>query len=290
MATATPGSFRRLFCYLLMLVVSGGNSFAQQHHQQQREGKLFIIGGGSISDSLRSQMLSAAHWKKGDVIAAVTLASGYGDSAYIWMNEDFKKLTGEDCLKFDSAAVHDANSIAALRKARVIYLGGGDQERLMRLIKNSAVKETILAARKAGAMIAGTSAGASAMSARMITGNALLDTVQASTFKRISKGNLELKEGLGLLDSVIIDQHFITRSRYNRMLSAIMEFPDFNCIGINESTAIIVDKGMATVVGESQVVVFSQPQGIHTGANGVLAASSIKLSLYTAGEKFKIKR
>jgi len=271
---------------LLLLTLTG---WAQNNAGTGHKGKLFIIGGGPISDTFRLQVLKEGHWKKGDLIAAVTLASGYGDSAYIWMNDDFKKLTGEDCLQFDSAAAFDPLKIAALKKARIIFLGGGDQERFMRIIKTTAVKEAIRTARNNGALIAGTSAGASVMSASMITGNALMDTALAPTFKRLSKGNLELKEGLGLLDSVIIDQHFVVRSRYNRMLSAIMEHPGFNCIGINESTAIIVENGWATVAGESQVIVFSNPVKIHTGSNYALAASSVRLSIYVAGEKFRIK-
>ena len=253
------------------------------------KGKLFIIGGGNISDSLRKQILSTAHWKKGDVIAAVTLASGWGDSAYIWMNDEFKKITGEDCLKFDSVAVNDPQKIAALKKATVIFLGGGDQERFMRLIKNTGVKQAIQEARNNGALVAGTSAGASVMSREMITGNGLLDTVSSSTFKILKQGNLELKEGLALLDSVIIDQHFVVRSRYNRMLSAIMEHPHYNCIGINEATAIIIDNGWATVAGESQVIVFSNPDHVHTIASHAFAVSKVQLSVYVAGEKFKIK-
>lgn len=252
-------------------------------------GKLFIIGGGNISDSLRRQMLTTAHWKKGDIIVAVTLASGLGDSAYIWMNEEFKKLTGEDCLRFDSAAVYDPQKIATLKKATIIFLGGGDQERFMRLIKNSPVKQAIREARNNGALIAGTSAGASVMSREMITGNGLLDTVLTSTFKILKKGNLELKEGLALLDSVIIDQHFVVRSRYNRMLSAIMEHPGYNCIGINEGTAIIINNGWATVAGESQVIVFSNPVHVHTTKNNTLAAAKVQLSVYVAGEKFTIR-
>lgn len=262
---------------------------AQKNSPHTAKGKLFIIGGGHISDSFRMQILKTAHWKKGDLIAAVTLASGYGDSAYIWMNDDFKKLTGDDCLRFDSAAAHNPEKIAALQKAKIIFLGGGDQERFMRVIQNTPVKAAIRAARNTGALIAGTSAGASVMSEFMITGNALLDTVAASTFRVLKKGNLELKEGLGLLDSVIIDQHFVVRSRYNRMLEAIMEHPNFNCIGINESTAIIVDNGRATVVGESQVIIFSKPAGVHTTSGQALAAASVQLAIYVAGEKFTIK-
>ena len=273
-----------VFCVLLMVI-----TIKAQDKQSLHKGKLFIIGGGTISDALRMQILHTGHWKKGDMIAAVTLASGYGDSAYTWMNDDFKKLTGEDCLRFDSAAVYDAQKIEALKKATIIFLGGGDQERFMRIIKNTPVKEAIREARNNGALIAGTSAGAAVMSERMITGNALLDTMLSPTFKRLSKGNLELKEGIGLLDSVIIDQHFVVRSRYNRMLSAIMENPGYNCIGINESTAIIVDKGWATVAGESQVIVFSNPRRVHTTASHALAAASVQLAVYVPGEKFRIK-
>ena len=278
----------KTFC-ILFLLPAFISAHAQNRKAEPHRGKLFIIGGGTITDSLRAQLLTAGQWKKGDVIAAVTLASGYGDSAYIWMNDDFKKLTGEDCLRFDSAAAHDPEKIAALKTAKIIFLGGGDQERFMRIIRNTRVKETIRAARNNGTLIAGTSAGASVMSEAMITGNALVDTVLSSTFKRLCTGNLELKEGLGLLDSVIIDQHFVVRSRYNRMLSAIMEHPGYNCIGINESTAIIVDNGWATVAGESQAIVFSQPRNVHTTANHTLAASSVQLGVFVAGEKFRIK-
>ncbi|MEO6313772.1 MAG: cyanophycinase [Chitinophagaceae bacterium] len=274
-----------LFFFLLC-----AEAHAQPPVSPKQQGKLFIIGGGEISDALRKQLLEAANWKKGDVIAAVTLASGYGDSAYSWMNADFKKLTGEDCLRFDSAAAHDPAKIAAIKKAKIIFMGGGDQERFMRIIKNTPVKAAIRTARNNGALVGGTSAGAAVMSALMITGQALLDTVLSSTFKRLSKGNIELKEGLGLLDSVIIDQHFVVRSRYNRMLSALMEHPSYNCVGINESTAIIVDHGWATVAGESQVIVFSNPKKVHSTANKSLAAASVQLAIYVAGEKFRIKK
>jgi cyanophycinase len=277
---------QKIFWLLLLLSVAG----RAQNTTAYTKGKLFIIGGGEISDALRQQVIAAGNWKKGDVIAAVTMASGYGDSAYSWINDDFKRLTGEDCLKFDSAAAFDTAKIAALKKARIIYLGGGDQERFMRIIKNTPVKKAIQEARNNGALIAGTSAGASVMSEKMITGNALLAAEQASTFKTLSRHNLELKEGLGLLDSVIIDQHFLVRSRYNRMLSAIMEYPRYTCIGINESTAIIVDKGWATVAGESQVIVFTQPVKVHSNATGYLAAASVQLGIYIAGEKFRIKQ
>jgi cyanophycinase len=253
-------------------------------------GTLFIIGGGSVSDSLRMEMLKAANWKKGDPVAVVTLASGVGDRAFQGANEDFGRLTGEYCIKFDSAAISDPLKLDSLRKAKIIYLGGGDQSRFMRLIKGTSVKDIITRAYQQGALVGGTSAGAAVMSKRMVTGHGLRDTAYASTFKIIQKGNLEIEEGLGLLDSVIIDQHFVVRSRHNRMLSAVLEFPGMQCIGIDESTAIIVHRGKARVAGESQVLVYSNPRGIHKGSNNALAAKNIQLAIYLAGESFPVKK
>ena len=102
------------FCMLLMVI-----TLSAQNKQTLPKGKLFIIGGGAISDAFRMQILNTAHWKKGDIIAAVTLASGYGDSAYSWMNDDFKRLTGEECLCFNFLGVIDSGGV----KAKTLFFG-----------------------------------------------------------------------------------------------------------------------------------------------------------------------
>lgn len=254
------------------------------------KGKLFIIGGGDRGDSLMMDMIKASGWKQGDLITAITLPSGWGDSAYIWLNTDFKRLTGQNCVKFDSTAVFVPEKIDSLRRSKIIFISGGDQNVMMKWIKGSEVKKAIQEAYKNGATIGGTSAGASIMSEHMITGNGLVDTVYASTFDKIWKGNLELAEGLGLLDSVIIDQHFIARSRYNRLFSAIIEHPGFQCIGINEATAILVDGDSAKVIGESQVFEISKPAVVQTNDDTLLSAKQIQVSIYLPGEKFRIKK
>ncbi len=254
------------------------------------KGKLFIVGGGSVSDSLRMELLRAANWKKGDIIVAVTLATAYSEEGFANANKAFGRLTGETCIKFDSAAVHDPKKLDTLSKAKIIYFGGGSQSRFMELIEGTNVQQILRQAHYNGAVIGGSSAGAAVMSNKMVTGHGLRDTAYASTFRVLQKGNIEIVKGLGLLDSVIIDQHFVIRSRYSRMLSAIMEFPDYQCFGIDESTAVIVHNGKAKVVGESQVIVFSKPTNIHIGNDNAFAASSVVLSIYVAGESFDIKQ
>jgi cyanophycinase len=281
-----PSLINRLLLLVFIACISF-NSFSQQG---KPKGKLFIIGGGSISDSLRMELLRAANWKKGDIIVSVTLASGVSEESYAAANKAFNRLTGETCVKFDSAAVRNPQKLDSLRKAKIIYLGGGSQSRFMELIEGTSVQEILKQAYYNGAVIGGTSAGAAVMSKKMVTGNGLRDTAYASTFKILQKGNLEIVKGLGLLDSVIIDQHFVVRSRYSRMLSAIFEYPQYQCFGIDESTAVIVHNGRAKVVGESQVIVFSKPKDIHTGNDNAFAASSVQLSIYVAGESFSVKQ
>ena len=93
-----------------------------------------------------------------------------------------------------------------------------------------------------------------------------------------------------MLDSVIIDQHFIVRSRYNRLLSALAKFPDHICIGIDESTAIIVDKNTVMVTGEGQVVKLCCPKALPTKkSNSLIKFHDALLSIYTAGDSFKLK-
>lgn len=252
-------------------------------------GKLFIIGGGDRGDSLMQDMIDASGWQAGELITIITLPSGWGDSAYIWLNDDFKRLTGANCVKFDSAAIAVPEKLDSLRKSKLIFISGGDQVVMMKLIEGTKIKETINAAYADGALIGGTSAGASIMSERMITGEGLVDTVYESTFDNIWKGNLELIEGLGLLDSVIIDQHFIARSRYNRLLCAVVENKGFQCIGIDEGTAILVKGKNATVLGVSQVIEMNAPVSVDFSDDTLLGAKEIHLSIFLPGDTFVIK-
>jgi cyanophycinase len=285
---------------LLLLLLALGTLFTACSEQSEKtetttpveypKGKLFIIGGGDRGDSLMMDLIVASGWKPGDLITTITLPSGWGDSAYIWLNNDFKKLTGQNCVKFDSAAVHVPEKLDSLRKSKIIFISGGDQAVMMRLIKGTAIKEAINEAYQNGALIGGTSAGASIQSERMITGEGLVDTVYESTFDNIWKGNLELVEGLGLLDSVIIDQHFVARSRYNRLLCAVIENKGFQCIGIDEGTAILVSQGMAEVVGVSQVIEVAAPISVDMSRDTLLTAKQIHINIYAPGDKFPIKQ
>ena len=88
----------------------------------------------------------------------------------------------------------------------------------------------------------------------------------------------------------IIDMHFVVRSRYNRLFTAIAKYPTLPCIGIDEGTAIIVHGNTVKVAGASQVMVFSNPQHLQVTNNGYIKFDDIKMSVYTEGDSFQIRQ
>lgn len=73
------------------------------------------------------------------------------------------------------------------------------------------------------------------------------------------------------------------------MLSAIAEFPNYYCIGIDEATAIIVQGKKITVAGESQVVLIAKPKGLKITDKGLIKFEDLRFGFYTAGDSFFIE-
>lgn len=254
------------------------------------KGELFIIGGGKRPPSLIKKLLETAEVSQSDYIVILPMSSEVPDTSFMFAEAQFVELGYTNVVDyyFPKGASLSAAKMDSLRKSKLIYLPGGDQNRFMDIIEGTGVKEAIVDAYKAGATIAGTSAGAAVMSEMMITGNELKHADYEETFRNIEANNIEIKTGLGLITTAIIDQHFVKRSRHNRLISAVIEHPDMLGIGIDESTAIIVKGNLATVTGDSQVIVFSNPKRSKKETNGLLGAESLQLDVFLAGDKFAL--
>ena len=255
------------------------------------KGKLVIIGGGSRDSSIMQELIQVSGWKSGDWISIASMASRW-DSAYISMNNEFRFYTKSNirCIRIDSNTIKIPATLDSLRNSKIVYLNGGDQSTFMMHIQGTAFKQVINDVYENGGTIAGTSAGAALMSEKMLTGNQKKQKKYTSAIPVLWKDNVEITEGLGFLDSVIIDQHFIIRSRHNRLLSAILDNPKLMGIAIDESTAILVKGDSATVLGESSVQVYKNKGKIITQGENLIASKEFKISIYLPGESFKIRR
>lgn len=275
--------FLSLFFASFVLLANGQNNAAK--------GNLFIIGGGNRSDALMKEMLSTAALKANDYIVVLPMASEIPDSGFKTLATQLKKLDQKVIRNFNFSK-HDVNDkkwVDSLAGAKLIYILGGDQSRFMKSVLNTPVYTAIHKAYQSGATIAGTSAGAAVMSKYMITGKQLLDTVYKETFNKLWDKNIEFSLGMGLLENTIIDQHFLKRNRYNRLISALSAHPDLICVGIDESTAIIVHGNKATVAGESQVIRLANPKELKKTDKGLLKFKQADFGIFTAGDVIYIK-
>lgn len=258
---------------------------------QTPRGALVIIGGGSRPESIITRIIDEANLRNGGYGIVLPMSSAEPDSSVYFAVAPFQKAGVSNIvgLNFRKGVPFSPARIDSIRNARLIYITGGDQNRFMEVVAGTEIAMAILDAYKKGSVVAGTSAGAAVMCGVMITGNELRYPTYASTFKTIESNNLETKPGLGLIQNVLIDQHFVRRSRHNRLLTGVIDFPAMKGIGIDESTAIVVKGNTAEVIGESQVVVVENPKKSRLEKNGKLGAKGLVTSIYLAGESFMLK-
>jgi cyanophycinase len=280
---------KQFFC--LLFVFSAQVSFTQPPKKLPK-GKLFIIGGGDRTPLLMQSLAKTANLGENDYAVVLPMSSGQPDSSFYYFKEDWHTVSDKPLRNFNyiKGTVISKQWLDSLVNAKLIFITGGDQARFMAVVKNTPVSNAIHKAYQNGATIAGTSAGAAVMSEYMITGRELTDTANYHpTFRKLKAGNIELQPGLGLITTAIIDQHFIVRSRYNRLLSALTLYPALAGIGIDEETAIIVTGNKATVAGERQVIVMKHPIGIKVLHNNLLKFKNIEFGIYTQGDQFMIR-
>jgi cyanophycinase len=141
----------------------------------------------------------------------------------------------------------DPQVLDHLLQADGVFMTGGDQRKLLSIIggtRTSAAMHRIY--RERGACIAGTSAGASAMSEHMLA--------EGWVNPHPAKGAVDLAAGLGFLPRAIVDQHFSERQRLGRLLTVVAQNPYLLGVGIDEDTALVIERGLGLeVVGQGAV-------------------------------------
>ncbi|HET6405580.1 MAG TPA: cyanophycinase [Candidatus Thermoplasmatota archaeon] len=165
-----------------------------------------------------------------------------------------------DALPFKSRdEVEEKRTLEMLEEADVIYFTGGDQVKLVEALRDTEALDIIRRRYEEGAVIAGTSAGAAAMSETMVA--------RGTIEEGLTKGNVKTDVGLGLFPHTVIDTHFVQRGRFARLLEIVTYDPSLTGIGISEDTGIIVRNGVdIEVIGSDNVIIFDGTEVMHTNA------------------------
>jgi cyanophycinase len=149
----------------------------------------------------------------------------------------------------ERAQADDPSTTALLADATGVFLTGGNQSRLTQVVAGTRLDDAIHLAHDRGAVLAGTSAGASAMASHMVA----FGREGATPRNRM----VQLSAGLGILQGLVVDQHFEQRGRIGRLLALVAQSPSLLGLGVDEDTAAIVfadhtlhviGKGAATIV------------------------------------------
>jgi len=183
----------------------------------------------------------------------------------------------------------DANSEQVtdhIKDATGIFMTGGNQMRLSAMIGGTRFEQVVRTANEHGVIVAGTSAGASILSAHMVALGASGGTPKLRMAQMVA--------GFGLISNVIIDQHFRQRDRIGRMLSLVASNPGLLGIGIDEDTAAIIDdQDVIEVIGRHSVTIVDGSEIFsdifQVKAYGEITVSNARLHLLTPGRRFDMK-
>jgi cyanophycinase len=223
-------------------------------------------------------------------IALVPTASSIEPEVVQLYTEVFRSLGAErvDAVAPGSRAeAEDPGLAAVVGTASGVFLTGGNQLKLAQLVVGTALGTAVLAAHRRGAVVAGTSAGASVMSRHMIS----LGAEGITPRHRIS----QLTVGLGLLEDVVVDQHFDQRARYGRLMSVVAGSPALLGLGVDEDTAAVVtDRRWLEVVGSGAVFVADGRAAVsdaHEARSGApLLLSGATVHMLPSGARFDLER
>ncbi len=232
---------------------------SESHDREIIGGHLLVIGGAEDKYNERrilKKFLELAGGDKAEILI-VPVASDFPEFAADVYTQAFRNLgvanprvlratSRQDIVQADVERLTDG--------VTGVFMTGGDQMRLVSLLGGTKLAERLRRlVRETNVVMAGTSAGAAAMSTSMI--------VRGDASSHPHKNAVKLSPGLGFLKNIIIDQHFSERGRISRLITAVSYNPYNLGIGIDENTAIILDgKGILEVFGQGSTTIVDGSQ------------------------------
>ena len=258
----------------------------------QRSDRTLIIIGGKEDRSADEVILQEVARRVGSgklVVSTVAIPSN-PEGLFEEYEKAFRALGVKHLYKLEINAREEATRDSKLRildGATGVFFTGGDQMKITSQVGDTLIFRRIQEIYEEGGVIAGTSAGAAVMSETMlVTGG--------DEQSHVIGGSVRMAPGLGLISGVIIDQHFMERGRVGRLIGAVAQNPKNLGIGIDEQTAIVVerDKGFY-VLGSGAVYVFDGSEVSYSNIaeadmNKTLSIYDVRMHMLSQGDRFDL--
>jgi cyanophycinase len=258
------------------------------------KGKLVIIGGAvdlGSNISTQEHIIQPDHIKffdrgilkriivesakhEGSIVEVITTASQIPE---LVGNEYIKAFSQLNVPKVNTLHIKSREDttnksyIDRIQKADVVVFTGGDQLRLSSIFGGTQFLQ-ILKTRyqKENFIVAGTSAGAAAASAHMI--------YKGQSNEALIKGEVQITAGLGFIDSVIIDTHFVQRGRIGRLMYAVASNPGILGIGLGEDAGLLITEGsMMEAIGSGLIILVDGKNMVETNIYDVELGSPVSI-------------
>ena len=233
----------------VFLFILNANAQTTSNPYFNYKGKLIIIGGGSIPDSLFSFF---ANYMGGKDQPIVYIPTATTDEEYIQKGEHLIKFSSRGFTNLSTIHTRnkkeadDPKNIALMRNAKGLYFGGGDQQLIADAYAGTKLYDEFIALLNRGGVIMGTSAGATIMGSLMVGGDARDDISKKYAFN----------PAFSFMTNTALDQHVLARNRQFDLISVVEYYPGTLGIGMDESTAIIVEAGKFKVWGNSYAMLY----------------------------------
>jgi len=232
-------------------------------------GPMFIIGGHEDKDGRREILSSIAQALPRPKLVLATIASRHPEGYLEAYRDAFSGLGDVELVELEVDVEAEDADLSALEGAGGIFLSGGDQRLIIEKMAGTELEDRVRQLWSDGGVIAGTSAGASAVGESMIE--------RGSGDETYRLGEITLGQGLGLVTGVIIDQHFAERGRIGRLLGAVAESPVTLGIGIDENTAVRLEQDHLAVIGDGSVYVVDGRESAHTNVTSGDSGDALSL-------------
>jgi cyanophycinase len=242
----------------------------------RRVGQLVVVGGGeehSVDGPILRRVFETAGGERARIVVCGAASADPGELLEDY-HRIFTELGAEEVTTEPLSDRREAESpelVARLERATAVFFTGGDQLRLVAAIGGTAFGECVRTRLQGdGLVVAGTSAGAAAMSSVMVVGGPSSGTIR--------RADVELAPGLGYWRDTVVDTHFNQRGRVSRLLAIFASNPQVLGIGLDEDTGVHVELGKRfRVVGSGAALVFN---GRVTHTNAAEAGREDVLALF----------
>jgi cyanophycinase len=255
-----------------------------------RDRTLVIIGGGEDRSQDKVILSEVARRVGGGKLVVTTVAMPNPGGLFEQYDRAFRALGVRHVYKLEVNERREATEEGKLRvldDAVGVFFTGGDQMKITSQVGDTAVFARIHEIYNDGGVIAGTSAGASAMCETMLVSGNDQESFTVG-------GSTRMAPGLGLIGGVIIDQHFTERGRIGRLVGAVAQNPKNIGVGIDEQTAVVVEGGRSFYVLGSGAVYVIDGSGVaysniaEEEANKTLSIYGLGLHVLSQGDRFDL--